>query len=459
MPSKYNLVLCFVIFNNWLSGIDCRCGYPEMPYMSKSIESKDYFEEGEKLYVSCIGGVAVGQTMRDHVIQCRNNTWNTTSLRCSSIHNITAIDITPEDNSVGSQNHNLAEQEFLYLTDADPSTCVLLKDNERWTIHLGDRRLVSDVALVTTFLDSSQRKTQIDISITLPTGQVCKLEERSERENSAMVFMVYKCPDTPQPIDSVTIDLKTTAVNINVCALEVFTLIVDDCGKPEIPLYSYTNQMRIQNGTKIAEYVCAKGYEMVGPSLRTCGPDGLWKPPQPPRCEPEIRCLTGLVERVENFTFEYKDFDLFGNALPDVSTIVYHCLNRSLVAVPATELYCQPDGNWSQVDYIPDCHPRRMYAVFGHHFLNDKHLMYYGGAGLVVLFIGSFVILFQMRRLAKKISRQMREKSYFDQEKQLPHYNNETNYQDLTNLFAQHDATMSQPSGAIPQVQQTDQKY
>ncbi|XP_054163710.1 uncharacterized protein LOC128961488 [Oppia nitens] len=428
-----------------------------MPYMSKSINSKDFYEEGETLTVNCFDGVAVGQTLRDHVIQCSNNTWNTTALRCSHIHNISSINIFNDDKSVA--NKNLEEQEFLYLSDSDPMTCVMLRDVEKWILHLSDVKYISNIALIASFIGnpSIDPNQAIEITLSLPDGQVCHMEETNVNQHSTLKFIVYKCPES-KPYENVTIDLKANHKIANICGLEVFTLITDDCGKPEIPLYSYTNQMRIQNGTKIAEYVCAKGYQMKGSPMRTCGSDGLWIPSEPPICIPEITCKQS-VELVENFTYEYKDFDLFGNALPDVSTIMIHCSNRSLVAAPLTELYCQPDGNWSQIDYYPICIPRSHVIIsIAHDFLNHKHLIYFGGSGLVILFLGSFVILFHMRRLAKKISRQMREKSYLAQEKSLPHYNNETNYQDLTNLFSQHDAVNSQPASAVVEVSHSE-KY
>src|SRR5438552_1571241 len=112
--------------------------------------------------------------MRDHVIECRNNAWNSTSLRCSRIQNMSAIDIIV-DNSAAKSDSSLKEREFLYLTDNDPMTCVLLTDEEKWVLHLSDRRFVSHIALIATFVDTvpAGDDLKIEITVSLPDGQTC----------------------------------------------------------------------------------------------------------------------------------------------------------------------------------------------------------------------------------------------------------------------------------------------
>ncbi len=407
--------------------INGRCGYPELPFMSASIETKEFFEEGETLTVRCIGGVVIGQGMNEGLIQCSNNTWNTTLLRCSRAHNITAIDINI--NGKQSETSDLKKQEFIYLSDNNPTTCVSLRDEEQWILHLDSDRYVSNVAIIATFIDDKMGNNATNIAISLSNKQMCKLEESTNSPNSPIVFLIYKCPNHILT-ENVSIHLQANGNDINICDIDIFTIIDEDCGKPELPLYSFANQMKIQNGTKIVEYVCAKGYKINGSSLRTCGRDGLWYPSKAPTCLPKVKCDPFLENA--NFTFEYKDFDAFGNAIPEVSTLTYHCLNETEIISQRTVRYCKADGRWSSIKRTPVCHPRsHVIVVFGRHITKDKNLIYYGAAGLTLLFVGSAIILFQMRRLARRISKQMRENAYLQHEKVLPNYNNDSNYHDV----------------------------
>jgi len=445
MSLKYQICLTVLFVISNLLEIEGRCGYPALPFMSASIQTKDFYEEGETLKITCIGSVVIGQTMNDGVIECKNNTWNTTSLRCTQVQNITAVDISI--NGKQEENPNLKKQEFIYLSDNNPMTCVSLRDEEQWVLHLDSPKYVSNVAIIATFVNDRSSNDSTNITVSLSTKEMCQIEETTNRPESPIVFLIYKCPNNILT-ENVSVHLQANGNDINICDIDIFA-IIDECGKPELPLYSFANQMKIQNGTKIVEYVCAKGYTMSGSALRTCGSDGLWHPLEPPICLPEVKC--NQLSRVnQSFVFEYNELDLFGNAMPDISQLTYHCLNVTDIISEHTVRYCQNNGNWSPIRRLPVCHPRsHVIVVFGKHLTKDKHLIFYGGFGLVLLFAGSAIILFHMRRLAKRISRQMRENAYLQQEKVLPNYNNESNYHDIAALFS-NDANTNTNSTTTP---------
>ncbi|OTF77982.1 hypothetical protein BLA29_009239 [Euroglyphus maynei] len=87
-------------------------------------------------------------------------------------------------------------------------------------------------------------------------------------------------------------------------------------------------------------------------------------------------------------------------------------------------------------------------VLWGHKLTDNKYLTYYGGAGIVILFLASFIILIHVRRMAKKMSKQMREQTYISMEKsnndafmsmgsanQMDNTGNPPDYYSETNFF------------------------
>jgi len=60
---------------------------------------------------------------------------------------------------------------------------------------------------------------------------------------------------------------------------------VDSCGYPGSPAHASVSLTTdfIETGT-IATYTCDNGYELLGPSRRTCNQNGTWTPVGIPFC-------------------------------------------------------------------------------------------------------------------------------------------------------------------------------
>lgn len=244
--------------------IESRCGFPELPFMSSSIESKEYYDEGEVIKVSCISGVIVSNDgvstdgfMNMASLECINNTWNTASLRCSQVYNISSIDIHTSNQA----ESKFKQQEVNNLVDNNPTTCVSLKDEEKWILYMAEEKFVSHVALIATYMEDHVGSNSTNIKIKVSGDHHCSLEANSGRSSisSPIIFLIFKCPFDVLT-DNVTIHLEANGHDLNICGVELFVINDEDCGKPELPLYTYANQIKIQNNTKIVEYICSKGY-------------------------------------------------------------------------------------------------------------------------------------------------------------------------------------------------------
>lgn len=115
------------------------------------------------------------------------------------------------------------------------------------------------------------------------------------------------------------------------------------------------------------------------------------------------------------------------------STVTYYCRNKHQITTDKFTRTCGFDGQWSVIDQLPACHDKNnVIMLFGKNFVKDKHLAMYGIAALTLLFVSSALILFHVRRLAKKISRQMRENLYKKQPAFMSQYSNDSHYNDFT---------------------------
>nr|XP_046919225.1 uncharacterized protein LOC124499367 [Dermatophagoides farinae] len=189
------------------------------------------------------------------------------------------------------------------------------------------------------------------------------------------------------------------------------------------------------------------------------------------------------------FLFEYSKLDNLNRAIADSSMATLRCIMVTHNVMPFTIYRCGKSGEWIKVGKIanytepePDCVPskyrtglpspssggryyrgyRRYYyryyppqsssnmntVLWGHKLTDNKYLTYYGGAGIAILFLASFIILIHVRRMAKKMSTQMREQTYMSMEKsnndafmsmvsdnQMDHTGNPPDYYSETNFF------------------------
>lgn len=172
-------------------------------------------------------------------------------------------------------------------------------------------------------------------------------------------------------------------------------------------------------------------------------------------CEPSVSCRhPPPIGDARKFYFEYGKLDNLKRAIGGRSTATLRCLQVTDFVVPFTFYSCDTSGQWVKMTQknstnadLPACrsmllgrssrrgrpshfhhhyyhyyqnetpHNRTSIIIFGRQINDNKYIIYYGAAGLVLLFGGSFIILFHVRRMAKKISRQMRERSYMAAEK------------------------------------------
>lgn len=212
----------------------------------------------------------------------------------------------------------------------------------------------------------------------------------------------------------------------------------------ELALY----QMSLAGNTSTA-LVAPAASGKVNHIVRTCGPSTShrWSPlVQDIHCMPKVACrsLPAMVDTAK-FYFEYARLDHLNRAIGGVSMATLRCQTLTEFVAPFTMYACGREGRWQLVTgrnatNPPECRPSfnggrrgRYYhhyhyyqqskqnhssmLLFGRRLDDNKYLIYYGVAGLVILFGGSFIILFHVRRMAKKISHQMRERSYMSIEK------------------------------------------
>lgn len=289
---------------------------------------------------------------------------------------------------------------------------------------------------------------------------------------------------------------------IRLCGLDVFALASGQCGKPSVPIYGMVTQAKQVDGKLVAQYSCMSGYHLANSSLenrkslnsvwdeergpivmsRVCQASGMqWTPPfDDILCVPLYSCKNPPpVIDSSKFFFDFDKLDSLKRAIGGVSTATLRCQMLTDYVEPFTQYQCHKSGVWIRVDSSekePECraapyrgrvrnshyyrryyryyksdYPRSNRTLFGRQLTDNKYLTYYGTAGIVLLFGGSFLILFHVRRMAKKISRQMRERAYMNVEKGgsegfmpmntgldsnlPPYYTNEANYFDA-NLYS-----------------------
>lgn len=261
---------------------------------------------------------------------------------------------------------------------------------------------------------------------------------------------------------------------VQLCGLEVLSIAGGACGKPYVPIYGMVSKTVLpDNVTVVAQYGCMSGYRAINLTnnheeqlsvigvlpnsarqvalLRTCNArTGKWGPSSEDIfCVPVSSCRqTPPLADPKKFYFEYSKLDNLKRAISGASLATLRCQMMTDYVMPYTIYGCDKTGQWVRLGkndteprcrtslnrnsrrkpnhyyhhyyhYFKDSEPKNRTAViiFGRQINDNKYLIYYGAAGLVLLFGGSFIILFHVRRMAKKISRQMRERSYMAAEK------------------------------------------
>ena len=219
--------------------------------------------------------------------------------------------------------------------------------------------------------------------------------------------------------------------------------------------------LQSQNGDSVGGGPVSAGNQLLT-LRRRCDPlTHQWSPSvEDIYCEPVVSCRQAPpIGDARKFYFEYGKLDNLKRAIGGRSTATLRCLQVTDFVVPFTLFSCDPSGQWIKLtgnkgnnsagtDPLPSCRSmllgrssrrgrpshfhhhyyhyyqngetpanRTSIIIFGRQINDNKYLIYYGAAGLFLLFGGSFIILFHVRRMAKKISRQMRERSYMAADK------------------------------------------
>ncbi|KAF7494858.1 hypothetical protein SSS_01913 [Sarcoptes scabiei] len=164
-------------------------------------------------------------------------------------------------------------------------------------------------------------------------------------------------------------------------------------------------------------------------------------------CMPKTWCRSPpTIPDPSKFIFEYSRLDYMNRAVAEMSLATLRCLMVDFNVVPFTIYRCDQNGRWFKLGQVvnrtepePQCKPskyrhrywhdyrRRYYRYYesqstsnmntllwGHRLTDNKYLTYYGTTAIVILFLASFTILIHVRRMAKKMSKQMREQSYIN---------------------------------------------
>ena len=293
---------------------------------------------------------------------------------------------------------------------------------------------------------------------------------------------------------------------IQICGLNIFAVVDNKCGKPSVPIYGMVTQNKQVDGKLVAQYSCMSGYRLVNSTIenqrllnvlwddisseivlnRFCDEETKqWTPKfDDILCAPLYSCknMPPLIDSTK-FYFEFSKLDNLKRAIGDVTTATLRCNMLTDYVTPYTQYKCDQSGEWVRVgkdqNKVPVCRPlpyrthrlknshyyhhyyhyypneptsNRTTLLFGRQLNDNKYLTYYGIAGIIILFGGSFIVLFHVRRMAKKISRQMRERAYINAEKGgsdsfmpmsvgmdgnlPPYYNNESSYFDGNNEYS-----------------------
>ncbi|XP_017461448.1 PREDICTED: P-selectin-like, partial [Rhagoletis zephyria] len=117
------------------------------------------------------------------------------------------------------------------------------------------------------------------------------------------------------------------------------------CGKPERPVNSTVLAASTDVGATI-EYRCGDGSLLVGPSIRTCLPNGFFSE-FAPKCK-YIEC--GFPASISNGHYTLNN----GSSRAFLSTLTYHCKDGYVLVGRAT-LACDADGRWNGPP--PRCEP------------------------------------------------------------------------------------------------------
>lgn len=262
---------------------------------------------------------------------------------------------------------------------------------------------------------------------------------------------------------------------IRLCGMEALAISESECGKPYVPIYGKVKLMESnQTGIITAQYECGPNHIPTNVSVgdesknnkkpleRVCALETRrWEPSNEDIfCTPKVTCLKSPPNPdPSRFYIEIVKMDYMQHPIGGQTVATIRCLMLSDIVVPFTFYSCGMDGEWlkygkwnetelkGMTEEIPKCrttlanrhrhggqtgvhyyhHHYYQYKekpenhttiyLFGRSLNDNKYIIYYGVGGLILLFGGSFIILFHVRRMAKKISNQMRERSYMATEK------------------------------------------
>ncbi|XP_009295403.2 sushi, von Willebrand factor type A, EGF and pentraxin domain-containing protein 1 isoform X1 [Danio rerio] len=94
---------------------------------------------------------------------------------------------------------------------------------------------------------------------------------------------------------------------------------------------------------------CSEGFDLIGSSLVTCGPDGQWQ--NLPKCHRKvILCSAPAVANGR--------INAFGNQHKPRDTVSITC-SEGFELIGSPQVTCGPDGQWQS---LPECHPKRRSA-------------------------------------------------------------------------------------------------
>ena len=425
----YNFMLVLISFIFHLISVESRCGQPEIPFQASINKAdKQIFEEGETVKVSCLEGILIGENLdedEEGILRCTSNKWDKTNLRCSRLFNLTKIDLFSIDENQTKIN-NLSEQEINKLNDNDPMTCLPVKFDSKLLLDLKVSILITHISMMIHF--DGEKDLNSTLSLEVYAGdERCVRNTEYDIPKTMSPFLVFKCSHE-KPIQNITIDLHSNSKDVNVCGVDIFSIEDQGCGQPERPIFSSITGRSKGQGDQSIQYSCRKGYTLKGNSIRRCSFE-RWMPQTVPTCIPIFKC--NLITNL-NFSFIYFNIDQLGYALPGITKALYTCSNDTEEISRLVWRTCLYNGEWTDVarDKMPWCVPKD----FDSEFVNVKNpnFFYYGCSAIGFLILISIVILFQMRRVAKRISRQMRETTYQLTDKAKPtYYNSDSSYSDV----------------------------
>lgn len=401
--------------------ISARCGQPELPLLAVDLPVREYYEDGDEVQIQCLNGSPLDYENNDTsgVIKCVGNHWHGFNFRCLRVVNPDLARNAGEDNDNNSAIHN----DIQSVLDKDIATCFSLDPGNDIELSFSVPTKILHVALIINNRDVIDNSSEniFDIEV-LVSGQQCFPKEHTHGSNLPVSLLIYKCSGSHLATNvHIVLRENTSFSNLSrsICDIEAFSIQDNDCGKPEVPLFSTANVFQIQNQTKLVEYSCFNGYHSNANNVRICGTDGLWYPLQAPKCFPIITCKPLHTNHTKDgrFTIHYSKLDIEGHAIPGISYLNYECSNPNKILITPMVRNCLSSGTWAPLKSHSSCITDVHSNWLKDHFSKSEYFTVYTISGIFILPICIAVIILSLRRIGhvKKSHRQ----SYYSSNVQI----------------------------------------